>query len=180
MQNSAMRCLVILFLTVSCQMSAGTPKDTIIIHVDTACTDFMPRRGAYFVRDETSDKLTRMPDSIRVGNQVVDAYNKHYYLIAYDMYGTKRLEGNFWDQHAEGKFADFDYRGRKISEGNYELVKKKGIVYPSRKSGTWFYYDIAGNVMKKEEYRMKNLLPDFQQLFIREQESGYNAIPAIT
>jgi hypothetical protein len=145
--------LFLLALIVSPLLSiAGTRLDTITIHVDTACTDFMPHRGSYFVHDEETQKLIRLPDSIRVGNQLVYGYNKHYYLIAYDMNGTKRLEGNFWDEHAEGYFADFDYRGRKISEGHYKLVKKHKICYPSAKTGTWNYYDINGKVLRKEEY----------------------------
>lgn len=154
---------------------AKAMTDTIVVHVDTVCTDFMPRRGSYFVHDEKTQELLRMPDSIRVGNQVVYAYNRHYYLVAYDVNGTKRLEGNFWDEHAEGYFADFDYRGRKISEGHYKLVKKHRIVYPSVKTGTWKYYDISGKVLRKEEYKLSSHFTPHEQLYCLPRRSAYSA-----
>lgn len=148
-----MRALVVLTITFSCiaQLS-NAAIDTIIVHVDTVCNDFMPHREKIVVPAKTDEEKTEYYDSIRVCGQIVEGFRKHYYLIVYDKQHVKRMEGTFYDHLADGHCITYDYRGRKISEGGYKLVRKKRTYYPSVKTGTWIYYDISGGILKKETY----------------------------
>lgn len=127
--------------------------DTITIHLETACNNFMPHRQHVVIPATSTEEKVEYDDSIRVCGQIVDGFRKNYYLIVYDMQGVKRMEGSFYDHLAEGHCISYDFRGRKTSEGDYKLVKKRGYYYPSVKTGVWIYYDLKGGIIKKEKFK---------------------------
>lgn len=154
--------------------------DTLTVHATSDCSDFMPHRKHIVLSPDSPDEEPiQYSDSIRVCGEIVEGFRKNYYLIVYDKSGTKRMEGNFWDHLANGHCINYDFRGRKISEGDYKLVKKRKYYYPSVKTGTWIYYDISGKVIKKEEFRWTNILNyEYHYNFRRETSRKSGGDPA--
>lgn len=122
--------------------------DTISIHVDSTCSDFMPRRVVFMIPCSTCGIFFEEEDSIRVGRQIINEFGKEYYLIVYQS-GMKRMEGHFRDQYACGHCINYYPNGRIRSEGNYK-VKVAGRKHRSVKTGTWTYYNSAGVPIQKE------------------------------
>jgi hypothetical protein len=136
----------LLLLTVLLRAQPVT-TDTISIHADTACGNFMPSRMYHSVQSKLGDGYS-YTDSIRVCGTVVNGFNTQYYLIVYDEQGVKRMEGNFFDAFANGHCIHYDSKGRKLSEGNYRM-KGRGKRRHSKQKGKWIYYDPKGNVRRK-------------------------------
>lgn len=151
MKSTDMRTLISSLLLI-CSISSNG-MDTLTIHVDSICNNFMPHREHIVIPATSTEEKIEYDDSIRVCGQVIDGFRKNYYLIVYDMQGVKRMEGKFWDHLANGHCINYDFRGRKVSEGDYKLVRKKRYYYPSEKTGMWIYYDLKGGIIKKEQFK---------------------------
>ena len=82
---------------------------------------------------------------------MIEGYNKQSYLIVYSPDSTELLEGNFYDQYANGHCIRYDGKGRKTSEGDYR-IKGKGKRRRSVMTGTWRYYNSKGVLLRKEEH----------------------------
>lgn len=129
--------------------------DTIIVHLDSTCQDstysgIMPKRVHRSVASKTGSSYD-YKDSIRVYCTVIDGFNKNYYLIVYGRDGTKYLEGNFFDEFANGHVINYDNKGRLTSEGDYE-IKGRGKGRHSVLTGTWKYYNTKGKILRYEKH----------------------------
>lgn len=125
--------------------------DTIVVHADTICNNFMPVRIHYAVTSKYGGGY-EYDDSIRVCRMIIDVYNKDYYLIVFDKDSVKRMEGFFHDEYANGHSINYDYKGRKTSEGDYEMIRKRRYTY-YRKTGMWKYYNANGDLIRQEKNR---------------------------
>jgi hypothetical protein len=138
--------------------------DTIIIIAGYE-TSFFPWRGCMTANSKGGPDPPPYIDSIRVCSQQVNKGWQRYYLIVKDKSGKKRLEGEFFDEFADGKVIIYDRTGKKTEERHYKvsaynkprtICRKDGKRlkknYYSRSAGTWRYYDRSGKVIKEEKH----------------------------
>lgn len=137
------------FTLLVCESIAQT--DTIHVRADSICGNFMPSRMHYVMTSKTGSGGYEYTDSVRVCDSALSVYNLNYYLIVYDKNGAKRLEGYFYDQFAVGHCINYDWKGRKTSEGDYK-IKGKGKRKYSAFTGVWKYYNANGDIIRTEKH----------------------------
>lgn len=139
--------------------------DTIRINLDHQTGNFFPSRCCAHSSSKVGPKTFSYIDSIRIGIHEIRKGGQRYYLMVYDMKGVKRLEGEFFDEFADGKVILFDATGRKAGEGHYKMTeynrprtmcrsrgKRLRKNFYTVQTGTWKYYDRKGTVIREEKY----------------------------
>jgi hypothetical protein len=138
-----------LFITGFCNAQI----DTIHVIVPNNCLYLMPTCFDPVVASLSGDSIFECTDTIWLWNQVINKNKEHYYLIVTDSSGSKRMEGNFFDSYADGHVIHYDEQGRKESEGDYKIYKKRfnGQQY-SLPTGYWYYYDAKGKRIRTQKF----------------------------
>lgn len=129
--------LSLLLIATTTLLHAQAVTDTIIIRTDSACSNVMPLRMHYGVQSKTGGGY-EYNDSIRVCGKIVNGSNRQYHLIVYNEKGIKKLEGDFFDQYANGRVTFFDDKGELYCYRNYKM-KGRGK-HRRSKSGRVHYY----------------------------------------